>query len=306
MELRELRAFVAVVEEGGMSAAARRLHLSQPAVSQTIHNLERRLSVELLVRTSAGVSTTPAGAALLTEARDLISRHQEVAASIAQHHAAANNTVRVGVPLELPTGLLPNALTGLASRSPATRVTIRHLSTASQISALRSGDLDLGLIRERPSSRDLDVNLVVEEHLGVLLATAHVERLGTPEQIGLDELSGLEWLGFPRCNSPAWYDELTATLRSHGVPISPSATFAEAPIQEVAFASVSAGGVFALAPASWQSHLPDSIRWQPISGNPVRRRTWAAWSANSRHRGLAHLVALLDENDFTATDPPAT
>jgi DNA-binding transcriptional LysR family regulator len=303
VELRELRAFVAVVEEGGMSAAARRLHLSQPAISQTIHNLERRLSVELLVRTSAGVSATPAGAALLTEARDLISRHQEVAASMAQHHATANNAVRVGVPLELPTGLLPNALTGLASRSPATRVTVRHLSTANQISALRSGDLDLGLIRERPSSNDLDVNLVVEEQLGALLASTHLEQLGDPEHIRLDELAGLEWLGFPRCNSPAWYDELTATLRSHGVPISPSTTFAEAPIPEVAFAAVSAGGVFALAPASWRSALPDSVRWQPISGNPVRRRTWAAWPANSHHRGLAHLVALLDEHDDLPPQP---
>jgi len=303
MELRELRAFVAVVEEGGMSAAARRLHLSQPAISQTIHNLERRLNVELLVRTSAGVSATAAGAALLTEARDLISRHQEVAASMAQHHAAANNTVRVGVPLELPPGLLPNALTGLASRSPATRVTIRHLSTASQISALRSGNLDLGLIRERPSSTDLDVNLVVEEQLGVLLAATHAERLGAPEQITLDELAGLEWLGFPRCNSPAWYDELTATLRSHGVPISPSTSFTEAPIQEVTFAAVSAGGVFALAPASWRTVLPDSVRWQPINGNPVRRRTWVAWPSNSRHRGLAHLVALLDDHDDSPSPP---
>lgn len=303
MELRELRAFVAVVEEGGMSAAARRLHLSQPAISQTIHNLERRLRVELLVRTSGGVSTTPAGTALLTEARDLISRHQEVAASIAQHHAAANNTVRVGVPLGLPIGLLPNAVAGLASRSPDTRVAIGHLSTASQISALRSGDLDLGLIRERPASRDLDVNLVVEEHLGVLLATAHVERLGAPKQLRLDELAGLEWQGFPRCDSPAWYDELTATLRSHGVPISPSTTFTESPIQEVTFAAVSAGGVFALAPARSRSQLPDSIRWQPISGNPVRRRTWVAWPSNSRHRGLAHLVALLGEHDDVPPRP---
>jgi DNA-binding transcriptional LysR family regulator len=295
MELRELRAFVAVVEEGGMSAAARRLHLSQPAISQTIHNLERHLRVELLVRTSAGVSATPAGAALLTEARDLIARHQRVAASMAQHHVTANNAVRVGVPLGLPTGLLPNALAGLASCSPATRVTVRHLSTAAQISALRSGDLDLGLIRERPSSNDLDLNLVVEEQLGVLLASAHLDQLGAPEHLGLDELAGLEWLGFPRCHSPAWYDELTATLRSHGVPISPSTTFAEAPIQEVTLATVSAGGAFALAPADWRTILPDSVRWQPISGNPVRRRTWAAWPSNARHRGLAHLVALLGD-----------
>jgi DNA-binding transcriptional LysR family regulator len=300
VELRELRAFVAVVEEGGMSAAARRLHLSQPAISQTIHNLEKQLSVELLVRTTAGVSATPAGATLLAEARDLISRHQEVAASMAQHRAATNNTVRVGVPLSLPTGLLADALAGLASRSPTTTVTVRHLPSADQIASLRSGELDLGLIRERPSSNDLDVNLVVEEQLGVLLAAAQVERFGAPEQIRLDELAGLEWLGFPRCDSPAWYDELTATLRSHGVPINPSIACSEAPIQEVTFAAVSAGGVFAFAPASRRCALPDSVRWQRLSGNPVRRRTWAAWPANSRHRGLAHLVALLEEQ----TDAP--
>jgi DNA-binding transcriptional LysR family regulator len=295
MELRELRAFVAVVEEGGMSAAARRLHLSQPAVSQTIQNLEKRLSVELLVRTNAGVSATPAGVTLLIEARDLISRHQELAASMAQHRGTAHSAVRVGVPLELPAGLLANALSGLTVRSPATGVTVRHLSTANQIAALRSGDLDLGLIRERPSSNDLDVNLVAEEQLGAVLPTAHVEQFGAPTEIRLDQLASLEWLGFPRLDSPAWYDELTATLRSHGLPVSPSTAFIEAPIQEVTYAAVSAGGVFALAPESWRQTLPDSVRWQRLSGNPVRRRTWAAWSANSRHRGLAQLVALLDE-----------
>jgi DNA-binding transcriptional LysR family regulator len=303
MELRELMAFVAVVEEGGMSAAARRLHLSQPAISQTIQNLEKQLSVELLVRSNAGVSATPAGATLLAEARDLISRHKEVAASMAAHGAATNNAVRVGVPLDLPTGLLADALTALASRSPATSVTVRHLSTADQISGLRSGELDLGLIRQRPSSKDLDLTLLVEEQLGVLLSAAHAEQLGSPEHIGLDQLAGLNWLGFPRCNCPDWYDELTATLRSHGLPVSPSITFTEAPIQEVLFAAVSGGAAFALAPASWRCALPDSVRWQRISGNPIRRRTWAAWPADARHRGLAQLVALLEEHSEGPPSP---
>jgi Transcriptional regulator len=60
-----MRAFVAVAEEGSMSAAARRLHLSQPALSQTISALERELGVELLVRTSTGVTITEAGMTLL-------------------------------------------------------------------------------------------------------------------------------------------------------------------------------------------------------------------------------------------------
>ena len=54
MELRELTAFVAVAEEGGMSASSRRLHISQPALSQTVSALERQLGVKLLERSSTG------------------------------------------------------------------------------------------------------------------------------------------------------------------------------------------------------------------------------------------------------------
>ncbi|WP_329179186.1 LysR family transcriptional regulator [Streptomyces sp. NBC_01477] len=61
MELCELRAFVVVVEEGGLSAAARRLRVSQSALSQTIGGLERRIGVKLLVRASTGVTTTDVG-----------------------------------------------------------------------------------------------------------------------------------------------------------------------------------------------------------------------------------------------------
>ena len=58
MDLRELSAFVAVVEEGGMSAASRRLHVSQSALSQTMSALERELGITLLERTSTGVRPT--------------------------------------------------------------------------------------------------------------------------------------------------------------------------------------------------------------------------------------------------------
>lgn len=77
MEFRELAAFVAVVEEGGMSAASRRLHVSQSALSQTVNSLERELGVKLLVRSSAGVRPTEAGATLLGEARAVLARHAQ-------------------------------------------------------------------------------------------------------------------------------------------------------------------------------------------------------------------------------------
>ena len=77
MELRELSAFVAVVEEGGMSAASRRLHVSQSALSQTVSALERELGITLLERISTGVRPTGAGTTLLVEARAVLARYHQ-------------------------------------------------------------------------------------------------------------------------------------------------------------------------------------------------------------------------------------
>jgi molybdate transport repressor ModE-like protein len=83
VEIRELRAFVAVAEEGSLSAAARRLHLSQSALSQTIQSLERQLGVQLLLRSRTGVTTTQAGAILLREGRALMAQYDRMLAAVA-------------------------------------------------------------------------------------------------------------------------------------------------------------------------------------------------------------------------------
>ncbi|MGW4650006.1 LysR family transcriptional regulator, partial [Kitasatospora sp. NPDC004289] len=72
MELRTLRYFVAVAEERHVGRAAARLHLSQPALSRAVRQLEAELGAVLLDRSPRGVSPTPAGAVLLTEAREVL------------------------------------------------------------------------------------------------------------------------------------------------------------------------------------------------------------------------------------------
>jgi DNA-binding transcriptional LysR family regulator len=295
MELREMRAFVAVVEEGGMSAAARRLHVSQPALSQTVHGLERRLGLRLLVRHTTGVQATRAGLTLLAEARAVLARHDQAVAAMAEHTRAGDSVLRLGMPLELPPDLLAPAMAGLAAAHPATRVQARHLSTSAQLAALQAGELDLGLLRERPIGPEFDAMPVVVERLGVLLATEHAAKIAGPGGVRLDALAGLDWVGFPRSGSPAWYDELTAILRSHGLDLGPAAPEGQTLIAELKLAMVSAGGAFALAPAGWPHPVPDTVTWSPLVGDPLVRRTWAVWPANSRRRDLGHLIALLDE-----------
>ncbi|MBE1609201.1 LysR substrate-binding domain-containing protein [Actinopolymorpha pittospori] len=294
MELREMRAFVVVVEEGSLSAAARRLHVSQPALSQSMNALERQLGVQLLKRRSTGVLATEAGMTLLAEARAVLSRHDQALAAVSRHATPEESALRLGIPLELPTDLLTQPIADLTAAYPRTRVLARHMSTAAQFAALRSDEIDVGLVREHPIGHDLDAVLAVEEHLGVLLASDQAAKLARPDGIRLDALVGLDWVGFPRDGSPAWYDELTATLRSHGIDLGPPAPAGQELIADVKIAAVAAGGTFALAPPNWSQPLPESITWSPLAGHPLVRRTWAAWPASSHRRDVGRLVAALD------------
>ncbi|MFD4599977.1 LysR family transcriptional regulator [Streptomyces sp. NPDC058464] len=294
MELRELRAFVAVAEEGGLSAAARRLHVSQPALSQTIGGLERQLGVKLLVRGSSGVTATEAGTALLGEARAVLARHDQAVRLMAGYAGPGGGALRLGIPLELPPGLLDPALAELAEACPETRVQARHLSTAEQLTALRAGELDVGFLRERPSGPEFDALLVVREKLGVLVAAEQAAELAGPDGIPLDALAALRWVGFPRAGSPAWYDELTAVLRGHGLDLGPEAPEGQTLIADVKLAAVASGQAFALAPPDWRQPLPDHVTWSPLVGQPLVRRTWVVWPADSRRRDLGRFIAALD------------
>ena len=294
MELRELSAFVAAVEEGGLSAGARRLHVSQPALSQTISGLERELRVQLLVRSRTGTRPTEAGAVLLGEARAVLARYQQAVRTMAQLSDGHEGVLRIGIPLEFPFDVLDPALAELSEEWPDTKVQARHLSSAAQLAALRDGELELGLLRERPGDELFDAMLVAREELGVLLAADRAEELTTPAGVPLDALGRLEWLAFPRSDSPAWHDELTAILRSHGLDRFTDAPDGQRLIAEVKLAAVSAGRAFALAPPNWSQPLPEGVRWRPLAGAPLVRRTWAVWAADSRRRDLGRLIAALD------------
>ncbi|MEN4478529.1 LysR family transcriptional regulator [Mycolicibacterium cosmeticum] len=296
MELREMRMFVAVVEEGSVTAAARRLHISQPALSQAMVGLERRLGLDLLVRHRTGIALTDAGTTLLAESRAVLARYDQALAALSRHEAP-DNVLRLGIPLELPPDLLPGALATLGAAYPETRVQARHATTAQQLDALCAAELDVGLVRERPTGTDLDATLVCEERLGVLLARSRADTLATARGVRLDALTGLDWVGFPRSGSPAWFDELTAILRSHGVSPGDDVRAEDPLIPEVKMAAVTTGHAFALAPPHWSQPMPDEVSWYPLIGGPLVRRTWAAWRADSRRRDVALFVDALEPDD---------
>ncbi|WP_386376321.1 LysR family transcriptional regulator [Streptosporangium lutulentum] len=294
VEIREMRAFVTVVEEGSLSAAARKLHVSQSALSQTVQALERRLGVQLLLRSHTGARPTGAGKVLLQEVRELIGHHDRIVAAVSGL-PAATGLLRIGVPLEFPVDLLPTVLTELSTVHQDLRVEVRHSSSVVQLAALQAGELDVALVRDRPADPCFDAVLAVEESMGVILATARSEEIAEAAGVRLHRLAGLAWIGFARSDTPAWYDQVAATLRGHGVAVADQPADEDRPVTpEVKLAAVGTGRAFAFASPGWARPLPEGMVWHPLIGDPIVRRTWAVWSATSRQRELAALIAALD------------
>jgi DNA-binding transcriptional LysR family regulator len=298
VEIRELRAFVVIAEEGGLSAAARKVHVSQSALSQTVQSLERQLGVRLLERTHVGSRTTEAGAVLLREARGLVEHHDQVLAAMATATGGPSGRtaglIRIGVPLELPADLLPRVLAHLADAFPDTRVEVVHSSSSSQIAAVRSGDLDVGLVRDRPTDPRLDAVLAVKESMGVILAAGRAEEIAEPPGVHLQRLAGLHWMAFARSDAPAWHDQVTATLRAHGIAVDDQPRDDRPVTAEVKLAGIGTGKAFGLASPGWARPLPEALVWYPLVDDPIVRRTWAIWPADARQRDVAALIDALD------------
>ena len=242
-----------------MSAAARRLHLSQPALSQTVNALERELGVKLLVRSSTGVQPTEAGMTLLHEARALLARRDQALATMAEFSSESGHVIRLGIPLELDPDVLPRALARFTTKFPETQVIPRQLATAAQFVALRDDTLDVGLVRERPAGPEFDAMLVSRENLGVLVSAEVAEKLLGPGGIRLDALRELKWVGFGRGGSPAWFDELTSILRSHGIDLGPPVPDDLELVIAMKFAAVGSGRTFTLAPRRHTDQPPEGV-----------------------------------------------
>lgn len=296
VDIRHLRAFVAVVEAGSFSAGARSLSVSQPALSQSVALLEQSLDKHLLERGPGGVSPTPAGTALLGEARSLIRRFERALAVMASFAPDACTVLRIGVPGQMTAQPLSDALAKLAA-SPFrnTSVEISQLSCPAQLAALKKGALDLALVRQRPVEDGLDVALIAEEPMGVVLAAgdAHDLKLGEAD-VRLDDLASLEWMGFPRADSPAWYDHVVAVLRNHGMQIPDEAAQTPELGPAIKVAQLSMGRRFVLAPRGGIQEFPATLLWLPLADQPLVRRTWAAWTAWSTRRDLALLIAEME------------
>jgi DNA-binding transcriptional LysR family regulator len=189
MELRHLRYFVAVAEQRHFGRAAERLHMAQPPLSQQIRQLEAELGVTLLSRTTRKVDLTPAGAAYLERAREILAAVD--AAGDEANRIAAGRTGRlmVGCVGSATYSLLPALAKALRAELPDVDFGFRgEMLSPDQAAALREGALDLALLRRLPDTSDLAVSDVRRERLIVAMPQEH--RFAGRRRLRVPDLAG--------------------------------------------------------------------------------------------------------------------
>jgi DNA-binding transcriptional LysR family regulator len=144
-ELRLIRYFVAVGEEGNITRAAERLHISQPSLSAALKQLERQLGVELLERRGRGIALTAAGTLLLERGRGLVEHADGVVAEIRARGDAPAGRLRLGLSPTARYGIVPGLLAVCASEAPAAMIYTSEETTGALLRDVSQGRLDLAV-----------------------------------------------------------------------------------------------------------------------------------------------------------------
>lgn len=210
IELRHLRAFLAVAEELNFRAAAERLNLSQPPVSRMIAQMEELMGRTLFVRSRHRVDLTRAGAALLPRARDLLASFERLDTGLPPADTVQDRQARVGVFFAVHPSA-QSALQGLLGAADV-EVARSHELTRS----VRNGRIDGALVMLPAPTAGLFVHVVGRAHMHAALPAAH--SLARKRSVAVSDLGLFPRLLFlGRRQNPPLYSYLNQALRSRGL-----------------------------------------------------------------------------------------
>ena len=188
MELRHLRFFVAVAEEGSLTTAAeKRLHTAQPSLSRQIRDLEFEVGAQLLTRSAKGVEVTPAGRAFLDHARLALAQVEAAGAAARRAAEPAKASFALGFLTGQEMDWLPEAMSILRHDLPNIDVTVSSHYSPDLADALMRGKIDLAFMRREIGVPDLEYRLIRREPLIAVMPSDH--SLARKTEVTLEDLA---------------------------------------------------------------------------------------------------------------------
>lgn len=259
INLRHLRYFIAIVEQGTFRAAALRLHVSQPPLTRQIKQLEAVMQTTLLVRKPRGVEMTAAGQVFYREARNIVRLTEQ---AVRQAQLTANGQtgrLDIGIFGSAIFGAIPRITRAFQSQYPRAEVSLYTMDRSELLRALRERRVSVGFNRFFQREPDLTWERIQTEHINVALD--HQHPLAAKEQLSLAEIVSEPLIMYPRAPRPGYADHVLNLFKRK--ELTPLDTLNVDDVS-TAIALVASGVGLALVPDSARNLKVPGVVYRPL------------------------------------------
>ncbi|WP_326632376.1 MULTISPECIES: LysR family transcriptional regulator [unclassified Streptomyces] len=297
VDLRQFECFIAVAEEGNVSRAAARLHMTQPPLTRRIARLERSVGVSLFMRTPSGVELTEAGAVLLDRAHRIMQLTEYAIDRARLADAGQAGSLVVGYFGSPMFDAVPRLLRGFLKTRPTVSLVLERAPKNVQADAIRDGRMHLGFSRQYRSEPGLVVRRVASEPLYLALPEGHpLLKTGEAE---LADLREQQLVLFPTGPRPSFADAVTQLCAQAGFS---APVVREAGDVLTALGYVASAGFCSVVPRSATRVTLPGVGFVPLSDTPPE-----GLSCLYRADNVPALVrAFLDHVSATSSEPETT
>jgi LysR family hca operon transcriptional activator len=301
MDLRHLRYFVAIAEEGSITVAAeKRLHTAQPSLSRQMRDLETELGCDLMLRGVKGVELTAAGRVFLEHARGVL-LHVEAAVEATRRAATpAKASFVLGFLTGYEFEWLPAVMAIMRDALPDTEVVIRSLSSPDLADGLARGKIDLAFLRHERNASGVVFKLLRYEPLIVLMRADH--RLAARDAISPEDIAGEQLVGVPHEKSPALRAVTDAYGARLGVDLTPDHNVDNL---SMAMSLVASTGGIGLMPLYARHLTPPTVISRPLAGAPPMIDLSLGYNEANKSPLLKTIISKIGELKFALSGKPA-
>ena len=287
MELRHLRYFVAVAEEGSFrQAAVKRLRMAQPSLSRQIQDLEGVVKVALINRGPRGIGLTPAGHVFLEHARQILAQADAAVKAVRRASVPAKTRFVVGFLAGQETSWLPRVLQVLGQEIETIELIVHRASSFELTRALESSTIDLAFLRPDHAATDLEFCPLLDEQVFAFMPASNL--LTARYAIPPEALRAGSFIKVARSYAPLLRRVVDDYLHRCGVTPAP---VHEADALPMVISLLQSTRGVTLLPAYMSRLLPEWVRHRPLAGSPPTIPLALGYNRNKVSSVLQHILA---------------
>ena len=292
MELRHLRYFTAVVQWKGYREASRQIHVAQPAISQTVADLEEELGLKLFSRAKRVAQLTPEGEVFYAEAVRTLAQAELAIETARRASRGEIGRLSIGFLGSATSVFLPELVRKFKATYPGVKLTLQELTPVQQDAAFEKGEIDIGFTRTLTSeqSRIFSSRVLYRDPMMAVLPRS--KRLKS-KSVRVADLANENFVLFHREGSPGLFDTITAMCQTAGfcprVDCQPN-------MMQTVLSLVEAEQGVSIVPACVRNLRSDAVRFYRFQPDDVRVELVAAWKKTNSSVVLRGFLELIDAN----------